>query len=523
MPGGNANPEAGTDARREPVWRDGLLRSAFAPIDTASLAAFRIGFGLIMAWWSLDYLISGRVHELYIVPRFHFTYYLFDFVRPWPGAGMTIHFLVLFVLALCIAAGFLYRAATVLFAASFTYFFLLDRTNYQNHYYLLMLLSWTLAILPLNRSFAVDASEGLTRRSATFPAWCLWLIRFHVGLPYFFGGIAKLHPDWFAGEPMRTHLMSQSWPAAIQPLLTSETTINLLIWGGLLFDLGIVPLLLWRWTRVPAYLLCLGFHLTNSLLFQIHVFPWFMILATTIFFAPNWPRRLFGSRKSLAASVAAPATWSGLSRSERLATVSLLVYCLLQIAIPFRHFAYSGDSMWTERGHHFSWRMMLRAKASALRYYVTDKASGESRTVDLRRYVNLEQLSKFSRDPEMILHLAHHVGDEYRRLTGREVEVRALVLTSLNGRKPELLVDPNVDLTQEPRGFYLRTWIMPQREPLRDVAWMVPMLQWEQHVEIPPLTFLKQPQSAAPAGNAPPSHASPGSPAGTGLAVRDTP
>ena len=251
------------------TWRSGniaakrLVKALLAPVDAASLVAFRISFGLIMAWWCFDELRTGRVYDLYIAPRFHFTCYLFDFVRPWPGAGMTVHFVALLLLALCIAAGFLYRASTVLFALGFTWFFLLDRTNYQNHYYLLMLISWTLALLPLNRCAALDAFTRQVSRSDTVPAWCVWLLRFHIALPYFFGGVAKLHPDWFAGEPLRTHLLSMTWFPTLKPLFTSEATIGIFIWGGLLFDLAIVPLLVWRRTRVAAYVMCVGFHLAN--------------------------------------------------------------------------------------------------------------------------------------------------------------------------------------------------------------------------------------------------------------------
>src|SRR5262245_20273264 len=132
------------ELKSQPRGVDRLVAAVCAPVDPASLVVFRIGFGLAMAWWSFDELRTGRVHQLYELPRFHFTYYLFDFVRPWPGSGMTLHFVALLLLALCIAAGFPYRAATILFALGFTYFLLLDRTNYQNHYYLLTLISWTL-------------------------------------------------------------------------------------------------------------------------------------------------------------------------------------------------------------------------------------------------------------------------------------------------------------------------------------------------------------------------------------------
>src|SRR5262245_29979535 len=85
-----------------------------APIDIASLVYFRAGFGLIMAWWAWSYLASGRVRAFYVVPKFHFTYYGFDWVRPWPGVGMSLHFAALMPLALCIARVLRHRFPFVL-------------------------------------------------------------------------------------------------------------------------------------------------------------------------------------------------------------------------------------------------------------------------------------------------------------------------------------------------------------------------------------------------------------------------
>src|SRR5688572_22642955 len=172
-----------------------LLGHLLAPVDIASLVFYRVGFGAMMAWWAWDYLASGRVHYYYVQPRFHFTYYLFDWVRPWPGVGMYLHFVALAVLGLCIAAGCCFRVACVLFAVGFTYVFLLDATNYQNHYYLIILLTCALAIMPANRAVSVDAANlwcsrlGCTLQARTpapqdtAPAWTGWLLRFHIALP----------------------------------------------------------------------------------------------------------------------------------------------------------------------------------------------------------------------------------------------------------------------------------------------------------------------------------------------------
>ena len=448
--------------------------------DLASMAVFRIGFGLLMAGWGAEYLASGRVWYLYIVPRFHFTYFPFDWVRPLPGTLMYVHFVVLTAMALGIALGLFYRVSATLFAAGFTWFFLLERTNYQNHYYLVLLLSWLLPLLPLNGIWSLDARRTPTFRSQTAPTWALWLLRFHVALPYFFGGLAKLHPDWLAGQPMRMILAAQ--PRG--DLLSQDQWVMFFTLGGLLFDLGIVPLLCWRRTRVLAYVLCVAFHVMNALLFQIHVFPWMMIFATTIFFEPGWPRAIVGISRQRELEPR-PVSWSTLSRPVKWGMALGLGYCLFQCAWPLRHNLYAGDSNWTERGHLFSWHMMLRIKSSGVRYYMTDPRTGTTWNPDLRPYLNEEQAGKFSRDPEMIRQLARFLADEHRRRFGGSVEVRALVLTSLNGRKPQLFIDPTVDLAREPRGWNAQSWVWPLVEPLRRNAWNLPLTEWERHVDIP--------------------------------------
>jgi hypothetical protein len=320
----------------------------------------------------------------------------------------------------------------------------------------------------------------------TVPAWAIWLLRFHIALPYFFGGVAKLDADWYGGQAMRQMLAPRAAMPVIGPWLMSDTTVWLLTWCGLLFDLSIVPLLLWKRTRAVAYVLCVLFHITNSVLFQIHVFPWFMIFATTIFFEPDWPRRVLGGQ-TLGLPQPQAVDWSSLSRGAKLGFALLAAYCVFHLWWPLRHQFYGGDVNWTERGHYFSWRMMLRNKTAGVRYYLTDPASGKTWNPDLRPYINAEQAGKFTKDPEMILQLAHFLAEEHRHSTGHLLEVRALVLTSLNGRKPQLFIDPTVDLAKQPRGFHARPWLKPLAELPRAEPWSLPLSEWEKHVELPPL------------------------------------
>ena len=476
----------------DPQGRFEALRNWLSePVSASSLIVFRVSFGLMMALWAIDYLRTDRVRLLCAPDMFHFTYSGFSWVRPWPGYGMVIQFIVMLFAAMMIAAGAIYRASTVIFALGFTHFFLIDRTNYQNHYYLIVLLSWLMALLPANRLFSVDVLNGAVHRSDIVPRWCLLLLQFHIALPYVFGGIAKIDGDWLSAEPMKNVLRLQGWTDGVPGWLSESGVAHLFTRGGLLFDLLVVPAILWRRTRAVGFLLAIGFHRTNSMVFNIHTFPWHMIAATTVFFSPDWPNqlmiRLNPETKNIEPGSSVKET---IRRISRPALIALLAYCSFHILWPLRHFTYEGNTGWTEQGHYFSWRMMLRGKTVGLRYYLTDAETGVTQQADIRDFLNPEQQMKFAKDPEMILDLAHGLAAESLRRTGKQTEVRALVLASLNGRKPQLLIDPAVDLAAQPSFAFNRLWIIPLHEPLRSEPWTVPLNEWERHVDLPKLPFL---------------------------------
>jgi hypothetical protein len=477
-----------------PARKDGGLNRLAAwcsqPVDPGSVVVFRIVFGLCMAGWAADYLLTGRVRFHCEVPAFHFTYPGFGWVVPWPGGIMVAQFAAMLIAALLIAAGAFWRLATLTFAIGFTHFFLIDRTHYQNHYYLILLLSWMLVLIPANHCFAVDVVLRRVPHIRTMPQWALRLLQFQIAVPYVFGGIAKLDADWLTSLPMYHMLLSQADRLEALGWTTlpadAEWLASLLTWGGLAFDLLIVPALCWRVTRWPAFVILIGFHVANSVLFSIHVFPWLMIAASTIFWPADWPRRWFMRKAPIPLNnEASPRPIS------RPAVVAMGAFVMFQLVFPLRHHLYPGPAGWTEQGHYFAWRMMLRGKTSGVRFYITDPQTGRTGIADIRPFLNPEQLGKFARDPEMILDLSRHLARQFQQSTGRWPQVHALVLTSLNGRRPQLLVDPNRDLAAEPPFAFRRDWIMPLTEPLTRDPWTVPLAAWESCLELPRLSFIQ--------------------------------
>ena len=113
------------------------MERLFRPTHIASIAIFRILFGFLMVYEFSRYYKYGWIKHNYIVPDFHFSYFGLDWIQPLDGNGMYIVFGVLAILALFIALGFMYRVSTVLFCIGFSYVFLLDKTYYLNHFYLI--------------------------------------------------------------------------------------------------------------------------------------------------------------------------------------------------------------------------------------------------------------------------------------------------------------------------------------------------------------------------------------------------
>lgn len=447
----------------------------FAPVDIAGLVFLRIAFGGIMLWEVFRYFQNNWIHRYYIEPTVHFTYYGFSWIKAWPAQGMYLHFVALGVLAFCILVGYYYRVAAALFFLGFTYVFLLDQTRYLNHFYLISLLSFLLIFVPAARAFSLDARERPNLHSDTAPAWSLWILRAQLGLVYFFGGIAKLNGDWLRGEPMRMWLANRMDFPVIGGYFKEEWMVYQFVIGGLLLDLLIVPLLLWKRTRVYAFVAAAAFHLLNAQLFNIGIFPWFMLFATLVFFPPDLSRRLLRAmgferaaryrRPTRKARDASPVTAS-FSPRQKAVIAALSVYFAVQILLPLRHFLYQGDVNWTEEGHNFSWHMKLRDKEGRAVFIISDPAGGQEWRVSLKRYLQSRQRSKVVTRPDMILQLSHYLAEEKRREGYENVEVRVRAMTSLNGRKRQLLIDSTVDLAKEPRSLLHARWIMPLTEPL---------------------------------------------------------
>jgi vitamin K-dependent gamma-carboxylase len=430
----------------------GRLETALArPVSPASLVVFRAVFGLLLVVAVVRFAAHGWIDEYFLAPRYFFPFPGLEWIRPWPGHGMYVHFAVMGVAALGIATGVWFRASALVFSLAFTWAHFVDRTNYLNHYYFVSLMTFLIAWLPLGR--------GQLRGSV--PAWVVWAVRGQLAVVYVFGGVAKLQADWLLqAEPLTTWLLrNQDFPV-LGPYLGERWVAYAMSWGGAAFDLLVVPCLCWGRTRPFAYAAVLGFHLVTARLFHIGMFPWIMIGCGLIYFTPDWPHRFVAwwrGRSPVVVLVAPPSTWA----VPRWAPMLVALWLGVQVLASLRAFAYAGDPRWTEEGFRFSWRVMVMEKNGAAEFVITDPDDGRTWRVLPGEYLTPHQARQLSSQPDMILSFAHLLDAEFRARGVRDPVVRADVRVSLNGRPAAPLIDTAVDLSREHEGLGRRRWVTP--------------------------------------------------------------
>ena len=151
--------------------------------------------------------------------------------------------------------------------------------------------------------------------------------------------------------------------------------------------------------------------------------------------------------------------------------VFIIVWLGFQILFPLRHFLYPGSPSWNEEGHRFAWQMKLRDKEATAEFYVRDPKSGKEWPVNPKKYLLRHQERKMVNRPDMILQFAHYLAEIWSKKVHTEnLEVRARVCASLNGRRAQLLIDPDRDLAKVKRNLKHADWIIPLHQPFERPA-----------------------------------------------------
>lgn len=424
-------------------WLYQNIQKQFEEVDNAPLVLFRIIFGLLIFAESFGAILTGWVRKTLIEPDLTFSLIGFEWLQPLPGSGMYYYFGLMALCGIAVTVGFYYRFSLSLFTILWTLVYWMQKSHYNNHYYLLILLCLFMIIVPAHGCSSLDAKRKNAVVGMTCPRWCLSIFKIQLWIVFTYAALNKLYPGWLEGDFIGLTFSSKKDFFLIGDLLQKAWLQQIVIYGGILFDLLIIYFLLWKKTRLLGFGLSLVFHLFNSAVFQIGIFPYLMIGMCVLFFDPEIIRKRFFRRKPVVTVVR---DMTQLTARRKLVALAFFSYFLVQIIIPLRHHWFKGDVFWTEEGHRLSWRMMLRTKYGHANFQVTDPANDSTWMVNKADYLTPAQIRSMSSKPDMIWQFTQHLKRHYAEQGLTSIEIKAKTRVSLNGSAMKPIIDPEADL-----------------------------------------------------------------------------
>ncbi|WP_274474834.1 HTTM domain-containing protein [Mangrovimonas aestuarii] len=431
----------------------------FRRIDNSALIVFRIIFGLLCFLESVGAIFTGWIKRTLVDPEFTFSFIGLDWLQPLPGSGMYFYYVIMGVFGLGIMLGYRYRFSAFMFTVMWAGVYFMQKASYNNHYYLLVVLGVIMAIQPANRYLSLDVKRNPSIQNISMPQWSAWVFILQMFIVYTYGSIAKIYPDWLDTSVMEILMKSKANYWLVGDLLQQKWVHYFLAYGGILFDGLVIPLLLIRKTRKWAFFASIFFHVFNSIVFQVGIFPYLSLAFCLFFFEPKTIHSIFLKSKPFYNSdeVIVP-------KLANAFVLVLAVHFVVQLALPLRHHFIEDDVLWTEEGHRMSWRMMLRTKNGFGSYQIVNHTKDSAFYVKLHDYVSVKQRKMLFTKPDVIWQFSQRLKSEYQA-KGDSISVylkRNKVV--VNGKDKKPFVNPDIDLAAvkwDP--FKHSEWLYPSK------------------------------------------------------------
>ncbi|MCB9356663.1 MAG: HTTM domain-containing protein [Lewinellaceae bacterium] len=430
-------------------------------VDGHVIGAFRLIFGLFMVYNTWSYHQKRLIEDGLLAPKIHFKFEGFGWVDTLPLPAMQAIMVLMGLSALLLAAGVFFRWSCWVLSLCLAFLMFQDKSYFNNHIYLFVLLPVLLSFTNADRFFSLGKK---TNAGNLVPRWQQFILQAQIVIVYFYGGLAKTKHDWlFDKEPVTSLIGTFPDSHWLAPYFKTEFAINLLTYGGFAIDL-LAPLLLWyRPVRKWGLPLFVGFHFSNSRIFDdIGIFPFVMIATMILFFETReLPvlRRWASDSTKAGKSTPAPQI-SSLSRNF------LIGFFVFQLLFPFRGFFLPNSMDWTSIGKNFSWRMKIDTRPiEQFDVTIHHPVTGQIMPVDVRSFVNEMQVLNMACDPRSLVAFARLLREEAARRGVEGALVKARIMVRYNGRPPQLFVDPDVDLASVSCSpFETLEWVYPLTE-----------------------------------------------------------
>lgn len=283
----------------------------------------------------------------------------------------------------------------------------------------------------------------------------------------------------------------------IGPHLTDLLIVH---WFACIFDLTIAFFLIYEPLRVWATPFCVSFHLMNSRLFRIGMFPWTCLAELPLFYEVDWPRKVIGRVRKfmgrtpkevvkekevvknsvpekieeedpidLCVPCKVKQKQRKIYRKQRKTVLAIFAYIALQLFLPFSHFITKGYNGWTEGLYGYSWDMMVYAWDTVLiSIKVVDNSNGKHLFLEPYAYAESDRWTKH---PDMAYQYAQCINqrlqDDFQArrnplLNSSDISIYFDIWTSMNGRFQQRFYNPYTDLVKAKWSPFSKTkWVLP--------------------------------------------------------------
>jgi len=425
----------------------------FKNIDNSPLIVFRIFFGFLIACESFGAILTGWVYNVFITPKFTFSFIGLNWLQPLPGYGMYFYFIFMGLFGIAIMLGYRYRVAILSYTILWSGVYFMQKTSYNNHYYLLLIISFYMIFLPANQYASIDVKQQRVHKQNSMPYWVNLLFIIQVAIVYFYAAIAKFYPDWLNGTFTRILLAETTSNEFFLALFSNKYFYLFIAYAGILFDLLIVPLLLFKKTRTIALVASLIFHLFNAIFLQIGIFPFFALTFSLFFYPPEKIRKLFFKSKPVFNESVAEN-----HNGKQILLFFLLPFLFIQLLLPLRHHLIEGDVLWTEEGHRLSWRMMLRKRDGFINFKIKNNNTGEMTSYDYHKNLTPKQARNLATKPDFIWQYCQKIKQEYY---GKNISIYIDCKNNINNGEFKTLIDPKQDFVKAKWNYFWHNdWIL---------------------------------------------------------------
>ena len=426
------------------------------PVPNISITLFRTVFSFILLIQTCYFISSGFIEHNIIEP-----FMLFPFItglKPIPE----MYLMILSYIMLIANIGMLFnktaRISTLFFLCSFTYFWLLDKSYFNNHYYFMSLICFILLLVERNSSFK---THNYVNRLSLFALQAMVLIT------YLIAGINKLNPYWLIDLQPVAFILENKCDVTENTFFITPLLIVLITYGGVLFDLLIGFLLFYKRMKPLAFILIIVFNIMNYFLFldnsEIGVFPFIMISTLILFINPEYLTKIFKIKQQVKYK----------HDSHHLLKYFIMAFLILQVILPFRHLLFKGHVDYNGIGQRFSWRMKSMCKTPTtegiIQFSVIEKQSKKQIAhfhllnmqeqfaqsgIHENLYLTENQITKLLYYPDLIPVFTKEIESIISNHTRKNYNMKLNFIISANchikfmERPSQALINTSIDLTE---------------------------------------------------------------------------